>query len=289
MNRFPQSRLCQGCLSRSSRPQRWHRSALAALALALSVIGVAHAQPVSPAETLLFETDHLGSLKAPATLVYTFGKVSNVEPAFSDTVQLDLTDVKGKRHVALRFLSGARQHVLPALEDAHGNPVLLGFLERDIAEMARLTGGSPTYFRKRIRMALAAATQLTRQALTYRGKTLQGTALRIQPFLDDPLRKRFEPYARKTYTFIVSDQVPGGIYQLATTLANPGAALTVSARASAAPANAAVTTIAPATPAPANAAVAATAPATTAPASAPAATRPMIDETLTLQRDLPQG
>ena len=36
-----------------------------------------------------------------------------------------------------------------------GNPVLLYFLERDIREMERLTGGKSGYFRKAIRLALA--------------------------------------------------------------------------------------------------------------------------------------
>lgn len=189
---------------------------LAALALA-----PAAAQQVSPAEVLLFETDHLTGLAAPAVLVYDFRKVSNVEPGFVDTVQLDLTPGKGQLGAALHFLSGERKSELPAVDDAHGNPVLLGFLERDIAEMKRLTGGSASYFRKRIRMALANNAQVSAQALTYGGKTVQGKAVRIQPYLDDPMHARFEQYMRKTYTFVVSDAVPGGVYQVSTSLANP--------------------------------------------------------------------
>jgi hypothetical protein len=100
--------------------------------------------------------------------------------------------------------------------------VLLGFLEHDIAEMRRLTGGSVTYFRKRIRMALANSAQVTPQRISYQGKTVDGKAVRIQPYLDDPLHARFEHYVRKTYTFVLSDEVPGGIYQVRTSLANTG-------------------------------------------------------------------
>jgi hypothetical protein len=192
--------------------------------LATLAIGSAGAQPVSPAESLLFETDHLARLKAPAVLVYHFRKVSNVEPGFSDKVQLDLANIKGKPKASLHFLSGEHKREIPAVDDAHGNPVLLGFLEHDIAEMKRLTGGSTNYFRKRIRMALAETAQVTLQPITYQGKTLRAQAVRIQPYLDDPLHARFEKYVRKTYTFVVSDQVPGGVYQLSTSLgnANPG-------------------------------------------------------------------
>jgi len=201
--------------------------ALMALSASLAVL-VPHAAgaqtgpaPVSQAETLLFETDHLAHLQTPALLVYDFRKVSNVEQGFSDKVSVDVASNQGKTNATLHFLSGAHRHDVPAVESAHGNPVLLGFLERDIAEMKRLTGGSTAYFRKRIRMALAEAAEVSKQTITYQGKPLPAQAIRIQPYLDDPMHARFEPYVHKTYVFIVSDQVPGGVYQLRNSLANP--------------------------------------------------------------------
>jgi hypothetical protein len=196
------------------------------LVCAVLIQGSAAAQApvpvISPAETLLFETDHLARIKPPAVLVYEFRKVSNVEAAFSDKVQLDLTDSHGKTSTTLHFLSGKHTHETPTLEDAHGNPVLLGFLERDIAEMKRLTGGSVAYFRKRIRMALAESAQVSAQTISYEGKSLPAQLVRIQPYMHDPMHARFEPYVHKTYTFIVSEQVPGGLYQLRSSLANGG-------------------------------------------------------------------
>jgi hypothetical protein len=189
--------------------------------LAALAAGTAAAQTVSQAETLLFETDHLARLKAPATLVYAFRKDSNVEPGFRDEVRLDLARVNGKLSATLHFLSGEHKQDIPALDEVHGNPVLLGFLEHDIAEMKRLTGGSSSYFRKRIRMALAQGAQVTLQPITYQGKTLQAQAVRVQPYLNDPMHARFEKYLRKTYTFVLSDQVPGGLYQLRTSLGTP--------------------------------------------------------------------
>ena len=254
-------------------------------------IGTARAQPVSPAEALLFETDHLAKMKAPATLVYEFRKLSNIEPAFTDSVQLDVSRIKGQVHAALRFLSGQRMRALPEVDDAHGNPVLLGFLEHDIAEMKRLTGGSVTYFRKRIRMALANGAQVTPQRITYQGKTVEGKAIRIQPYLDDPLHARFENYVRKTYTFVLSDAVPGGLYQVRTSLGSAGEgrppAGTVVARTAApggpgfgAPKPGAAT---PSVATPGGATSAAAAPPAGQPGAAtPGAPTPVIDETLTL-------
>jgi hypothetical protein len=238
-----------------------HATCLRFVVLAALSIGSAAAQPVSPAETLLFETDHLAKMKAPATLVYEFRKLSNMEPAFTDSVQLDVSRSKGQVHAALRFLSGKRKHAMPEIDDAHGNPVLLGFLEHDIAEMRRLTGGAVTYFRKRIRMALSDKAQVTPQRILYEGKTVDGKAVRIQPYLDDPLHARFEKYVRKTYTFVFSDAVPGGLYQVRSSLENTAdgrpLAGTVVAR-----------TAAPGTPPPG--------------AATPGAVMPVIDETLTL-------
>jgi hypothetical protein len=138
--------------------------------------------------------------------------------------------------------------------------VLLGFLEHDIAEMKRLTGGSVGYFRKRIRLALADGAQVTPQRITYGGKTVEAKAVRIQPYLDDPLHARFENYVRKTYTFVLSDQVPGGVYRVSTTLAN--------AAGNGAP--------------PATVAARATPAANQPGKAAPGAAMPVIDETLTL-------
>ena len=109
---------------------------------------------------------------------------------------------------------------MPPLDDARGNPVLLGFLEHDIAQMSRLTGGSATYFRKRIRMALANGAQVVAQPITWQGRQVPAQVVRIQPYRDDPLHARYEKYAGKTYRFVLSDSVPGGVYQLATALAD---------------------------------------------------------------------
>jgi hypothetical protein len=208
----------------------------ALVTLATLAVGAAAAQPVSQAETLLFETDHLARLKPPATLVYAFRRDSNVEPGFSDQVRLDLVRVNGKLSATLHFLSGEHKQDIPALEEAHGNPVLLGFLEHDIADMKRLTGGSTSYFRKRIRMALAEGAQVTVQPIAYGGKTVQAQAVRIQPYLNDPMHARFEKYLHKTYTFIVSDQVPGGLYQLRTSMGQPETVRTGGAPAAGSPA-----------------------------------------------------
>lgn len=198
---------------------------IAALACALAAqpaAAQAIAQAIAPAETLLFQTNHLQNVHAPLTLSYAFHKVGSLEPGFDDQVRLTLG--AGTPAVTLQFLTGARQRPAPGVDDPQGNPVLLAFLERDIAEMARLTGGSANYFRKRIRLALADAAQVRPLRFSYAGKAADGSEVSIAPYLDDPLRQRFERYVGKRYTFVLSSQVPGGVYQLRAALAGAAGA-----------------------------------------------------------------
>lgn len=189
----------------------------AALCLGAAQAGAAEA--ISAAETLLFQSDHL-RLHAPARLSYAYKKAGTAEPGFEDHVYLDVAAVKpdGSAQVSMDFLSGSRKRPAPDAGNRHGNPVLLGFLERDIAEMKHLTGGAPNYFRKRIRLALAGRAQVRSIGFTYGGKAFTGQEVSIEPYRDDPLHARFEKYVRKRYVFVLSEQVPGGVYQLRTTL-----------------------------------------------------------------------
>lgn len=184
----------------------------AAAAILMLATHAAAAQDMSAAETLLFQTNHLKNVHAPATLRYTFHKEGSVEQGFDDQVQLVLSN--SKPAATLQFLTGPRQYTAPAVDDPEGNPVLLGFLEHDIAEMQRLTGGSSAYFRKRIRLALAESAQVRPRHFTYAGRGVNGSEIVIEPYANDPMRARFEQYVGKRYTFVVSDTVPGGVYQV---------------------------------------------------------------------------
>jgi hypothetical protein len=178
----------------------------------------AKAQDISAAEKLLLQTNHMETVGAPVVLTYSYRKSGTAEPGFDDEVQVRVSKINPDKSaaVSVRFLSGDRNIPLPDLSDARGNPALLGFLERDIAEMKRLTGGSTFYFRKRIRLALAETQELRPVRFVYAGKERQGQEVRIQPYRNDPLRERFPAYENKSYAFIVSQQVPGGLYQIRT-------------------------------------------------------------------------
>ncbi len=189
--------------------------AAAALYFALSPAQAADPQPISQAETLLFTTDHLKDVQSPSRLHYAFRKAGTLEKGFSDSVDIDVTDEPGggKKGVP-RFFSGARQIKYPEVSHAEGNPVLLYYLEREIREMARLTGGSANHFRQRIRTALAESAQVEAIDIRFGGHTIQAQRITIAPYESDPQRERFERLATKQYEFTLSDKVPGLIYQL---------------------------------------------------------------------------
>jgi hypothetical protein len=176
----------------------------------------------SAAERLLFMDYQLGNVKAPTTLRYSFRTASALEPGYEDKIALALkTGVDGSCCAThTDFLTGDHHLALPDLPVAEGNPVILHFLEREVREMQRLTKGSQTHFRKRIRMAVYQAASVTPVTVRFKGRSVAGQEVRIAPYLDDPNRPRYEQLARKEYRFILSPSVPGNLYGIHTRVAS---------------------------------------------------------------------
>lgn len=201
------------------------RCALGLIAALSTVTAPALAQTSPPppdysvAERLLLMSDQLQQISPPATLSYRFQRSGTLDAPFEDKVSLRLTRQADGRCCAAtgEFLSGARRLTLPQVEQVQGNPVTLYFLEHDIREMQRLTKGQANYFRKRIRMALYQGARLGEVRFSYRGQSVAGQEIVIQPYLDDPNRARFEQLAHKQYRFLLSDAVPGRVVSIHTT------------------------------------------------------------------------
>ena len=200
-------------------------SMLACSALMLPAQPGAAADDVSPAEKALFVTNHLATLKPPTTLRYSFRKSGTLEAGFDDKVSILLRAQPDGRCCAAsaEFLSGSRRLSLPEVESAEGNPVILYFLERDIREMQRLTKGQPNYFRKRIRMAVYQGAAMNETSVGYLGRSVAARQITVAPYVDDPLRARFETLAEKRYVFTLSDQVPGGVVSIRSQVDGTGA------------------------------------------------------------------
>ena len=204
-------------MPRLARALVW--SALLVAGLASS--GLRAQDSISAAETLLFQTDHLKNVVPAATLAYEFRKTGSAETGFDDTVEVRIHAAGGAKRVSVAFFTNQRKIDFPEVTRPEGNPLLLYFLERDIREMERLTGGKPGYFRKAIRLALARSASVAQTQVSHGGKVLAASEVTIAPYLDDPLKNRIGRYAGKTYVFTLSAAVPGGIYSLRTTVPSP--------------------------------------------------------------------
>jgi len=198
-----------------------------ALAVAMLAFGgpVQAADPgqFSIAETKLFVDDHLRSLGGPTTLEYTYEKRGSLEDPVDDVARVIVgpAAVGGGQSVKVEYLTETRKLELADIDAANANPVILFFLERDLREMHRLTGGSINYYRKRIRMALAEGGQVEAVTRNLGPRRIAATAIRIAPYRDDPARSRYEKFAEKTYVFTLSDDVPGKVVELRSELSYP--------------------------------------------------------------------
>lgn len=199
---------------------------IAAAACLLALVTSAFAQqetpstPISEAEVLLFQTNHLKNVEPSQTLHYGFQKKGSMEKGFSDQVEVQVGPGKDSqtRSAAIKCmpstLAGAEKVELPPVEAAEGNPMLMCFLEREIREMQRLTSGKAPYFHRRIARALAENAQVTPIKIKYDGKEVSGKEIRISPYLNDPNKAKFERLTGKYYVFKLSDEIPGGIYEI---------------------------------------------------------------------------
>ncbi|MBN8487046.1 MAG: hypothetical protein J0M20_04835 [Burkholderiales bacterium] len=177
----------------------------------------------SAAERLLLMSDQLKGLKPGSTLAYRYQHQGEGDEAFEDRARLTLSKRKNGSCCTAsgEFLSGARRLQLPEVEQPVGNPVLLYFLERDIRQMNKITKGSASYFRKRIRMALYEAATLRDVQASYKGKPVAAQEIILTPFVNDPNEARFPQYVMRSYRFVLSEAVPGQVVSLQTL--TPGA------------------------------------------------------------------
>ncbi len=208
-------------LSRLIRHDAGRSAKLLVAAVAIAFSAVAVAQEISAPEKLLFQSNHFDNIKQPTKLNYVYRQEAAAPDAFSDEVMVEVIkrNDDGTASVAAQFLTGAHALPIPPIDHAQGNPAILGFLERDILEMKRLTGGATGYFRKRIRLALASPTLPVRKVeVVYNGAKVAAQEVTIHPYSDDPLKDRFGKFADKGYVFIISTAVPGSLYRVYTTV-----------------------------------------------------------------------
>lgn len=171
----------------------------------------------SPANTVLFASDHMQAVKPEQTLMYDLQQTGSMVAAISDTVTLKLVAKDTHTEANIEFMTGERNRWIPPFTDPKGNPVLMLFLQNDIQDMQVINGGQWRHFQKYIKFALEQA-GVSDINFNYAGQTLNGKKVSIQPYLEDPDKAKFtnQAFINKQYEFIISDAVPGGVYKIAT-------------------------------------------------------------------------
>lgn len=172
-------------------------------------------RPLSPAQIALFESNHLSAIDHPVTLDYVFRHDVEGPQGFTDKVEIDVNEVRpdGKKDISVNFLTGDRRTYFPPVTGFQGNPLLMYFLEFDVINLGRETGGAPVFFRNRIREAFVDGAEMHPIKITVDGHEADATEIAIHPFakLTRPEVARF---VDKAYYFVLSNAVPGTLYQI---------------------------------------------------------------------------
>ena len=174
--------------------------------------------PGSPAAGI-YGSNHLTLVPDKAVLVYDYRyEGSLLERPFDDDVLLDFTrhSADAGFDVGASLFPKTRKLEVGPITASVTNPILLIFFQRDATQMSNGTGGSQHYFRNTIRKALqtpdpGSARPVT---ITLDGRNMAASEITLRPFENDPNRARLRAFADKTYRFVVSEAVPGGIYQV---------------------------------------------------------------------------
>ncbi|HPY39813.1 MAG TPA: hypothetical protein PLM98_04805 [Thiolinea sp.] len=215
------------CLPLQLKVSAWSKFSLSLLTCAALVLSWplqadnAKASPdsttFSPANTTLFATNHLQLVKPEQTLVYDLQQTGSMVEAIKDSITLKLTAKDVHTEANVEFMTGERNRWTPPFTDPQGNPVLMLFLQNDIHDMEQVNGGQWRHFQKYIKLALEKA-DVSETTFSYAGNNLPGKKISIQPYVDDPDNTKFinQAFVKKQYEFIVSNEVPGGIYKITT-------------------------------------------------------------------------
>jgi hypothetical protein len=171
--------------------------------------------PLSPAQTALFETPHLSNIAQPQTLDYRFEQTGPAAFADQVSVHIDQIHADGTKYVSVEFLTGAHHAFFPAVDDFSGNPLLMMFLEHDVGEMKDQVGIAAAYFRNRIRTAFIDQAQMSDTTIQLDGRSVPARRIVLKPFADDHRFDKLPTVQGKTYDFVLSDQVPGQLAELA--------------------------------------------------------------------------
>ena len=166
----------------------------------------------------LFDKAHMKNVTQPETLVYQYKRDSVIDDSREDTVKMSVSNIRntGRCDLSFEFFTDKFNRPYQAMENQRGNGVFALFLEFDIHEMDRITGGEWRYFQRKLRWAFAEGAVKKIIEVDYQGKKVKAQQFIVQPYVNDPKNDRYKLYANKYYIFTLSEDIPGEIYQVRT-------------------------------------------------------------------------
>ncbi|WP_163270330.1 hypothetical protein [Chelativorans alearense] len=178
------------------------------------------------AASAIYGFNQLAALHDDTTLVFDYRLDGDaVETPFADRVVLNFSrrDAGKEEGGAVFNVEGTmfaqtRKQTIPSISASRVNPILLIFLQHDVRQMSGSTGGSGGYFRNAIRRVLRAPGQGETDVttVTLGGRSVPAKLITLQPFMNEANRQRMPSLAGKIYRIVVSEEVPGGIYEIQT-------------------------------------------------------------------------
>jgi hypothetical protein len=196
----------------------------ALLALGLTFLLAAPAAAADTVADQVFGSGPFAGVSEPGHLRYRFemsGK--EIVPPYASHIDLDVREVAadGAKSVYVNMFEGANRREFGPIAAMDQNPLVLVFLQRDVTQMANLTGGAAGYFQQQVRRGFSDPAVVEPYEVTLGDRKLAGRRVVMKPFAEDPRIDSFPQFRGKSYEFIVAEGVPGGIYRMASLVPGP--------------------------------------------------------------------
>lgn len=175
----------------------------------------------SEANQLLFLEDHLTDTPYPARYVYEISKSGSTDDDSEERIIMTAQNIAGSDAKRVEF--GSTKEVLgepvDPVENARGNPLIMVFLQADVVDLAEETGGHWRYFQKQMKLALENAAQVEPVTVEFQGERVKGRRITLKPYINEQEhRSELGRYVDKTYEFIISNEVPGRVLEMRSTV-----------------------------------------------------------------------
>lgn len=184
------------------------------------------ARELSAAEKDILLPGHMDNIDKPVRIRYDFKRSGSFEDGFEDRVIMDVQEIHddGTVTIDLDFFSGPHEVTFIQKHNEENimiNSTIFIYLQGDVYEMTRLANRKPQlnfYFNKRIRYALVEDYEMETVEVPYNGSKVKATKYSITPYAEDPNRVDYDKFADKRYEFVMSDEIPGKLYQIHTVI-----------------------------------------------------------------------